>query len=455
MKRIKLLIAALLLALVTKAQVPATLSPADKVYGLSKFWQEVNYNFIYLDKVDRIKWDSTYKAMITSVQQTQNDYLYYRELQKFCALLNDGHTNIYVPRSIQTYISMFGEYRLFIENIDSRAIITRTNLSKKEEIPIGTEILEVNGKPIRQYINENVKPYLSSSTDYVLEDMCMSRLLEGLEGDRYTLKIRKPNGELSTLSLTHKKTEEQEVFPAFKENIALMEVKWLPNQVVYVALNSFMDPEINKQFEAKLNELSKAKALIIDLRNNGGGSTDIGFNILQYLTSDSQLYGSRSRTRIHNSSFKAWGKFVTPDDTVQNSWNKEQFLAFNDRYYLDFDYKPASVKHSGKRIVVPTVLLTGHGTASAAEDFLIYADNQKHMTRIGANTFGSTGQPYMFDLPGGGSARICTKQDIYPDGREFVGYGIKPHIEIKPTLADYLKQNDPVLEKALQVLKAK
>ena len=82
------------------AQLPNTLSPADKVYGLSKFWQEVNYNFVYLNKVNRNEWDSTYKVLITRVQQTTNDYEYYRLLQKFCALLKDGHTNIYIPNQI-------------------------------------------------------------------------------------------------------------------------------------------------------------------------------------------------------------------------------------------------------------------------------------------------------------------------------------------------------------------
>jgi C-terminal processing protease CtpA/Prc len=104
---------------------------------------------------------------------------------------------------------------------------------------------------------------------------------------------------------------------------------------------------------------------------------------------------------------------------------------------------------------VPTVLLLGHNTASAAEDFLILADNQKHMTKIGAHSFGSTGQPYLFDLPGGGLARVCTKKDTYPDGREFVGYGIKPDIEVKQTLDDYIQKRDPVLQKALEYLKTK
>lgn len=58
---------------------------------------------------------------------------------------------------------------------------------------------------------------------------------------------------------------------------------------------------------------------------------------------------------------------------------------------------------------------------------------------MGERSFGSTGQPYYFDLPGGGSARGCTKKDVYPDGREFVGYGVKPDVEVKPTLQDFLQ----------------
>ncbi|MBK7124056.1 MAG: hypothetical protein IPH68_15480 [Chitinophagaceae bacterium] len=58
----------------------------------------------------------------------------------------------------------------------------------------------------------------------------------------------------------------------------------------------------------------------------------------------------------------------------------------------------------------------------------------------------------MLSLPGGGLARICTKQDTYPDGREFVGYGIKPDIEVKPTLNDYIQKTDPVMAKAIDYL---
>ena len=96
------------------------------------------------------------------------------------------------------------------------------------------------------------------------------------------------------------------------------------------------------------------------------------------------------------------------------------------------------------------MVLTGHNTASAAEDFLIGADRQQNIVKIGEPKNGSTGQPYRFDLPGGGSARICIKKDMYPDGREFVGKGIQPDIKVTPTVKDYLEGRDVVLEAALK-----
>ena len=78
----------LLLTTFSFGQIPNKLTPTDKIYGLSKFWQEVNYNFVYLDKVDRTMWDNRYRELIPIVQNTKNDYEYYRELQKFCALFD-------------------------------------------------------------------------------------------------------------------------------------------------------------------------------------------------------------------------------------------------------------------------------------------------------------------------------------------------------------------------------
>ena len=418
--------------------MPEKLTREDKVYGLSKFWQEVNYNFVYLYKVDHVKWDDLFREYTTKVQETSNDYEYYRLLQKFCATLKDGHTNVYFPKYIQDNIlnNHYGKYRFILNNIDGKAIITHINESRKDEIPIGSEIIEVNGIPTRQYLDEFIIPYISASTTYTQEDWAISKLLEGYLGTTYDIKLLQPNGDEKILNITIAKSEEKEMFPAIEKR-ELFEFKWYPNKTAYISLNSFSDWEIAEMFRKKNKELKQAESLIIDLRKNGGGNTIVGKVILHYLTEDTIFYGAKSQTRQNVATFKARG---------------------NDSYYYDLPYSPDTLgpgdrkQLKNKRVIVPTAVLIGHGTASAAEDFLIYADKQKHMTTIGEPTYGSTGQPLRFELPHGGIARVCTKKDTYPDGREFVGVGIQPEILVRKGLTDFIENKDPVLEKALEFL---
>ncbi|MBK7789379.1 MAG: peptidase S41 [Saprospiraceae bacterium] len=444
-----------------QAQAPNSLSRADRLYGVSRFWQEVNYNFVFLDKVDRQQWDSLYKETLLRCQETASDYEYYLLLQKLCASLKDGHTNVYFPNEVakNLFTTSFGSYRFFLSYFDQKYIITRVNASKKEEVPVGSEIVEVNGLPAATYANRYVKPYIASSTDYVLESQAAYDLLKGYIGSKYTIVIKTQAGVLKTLKLEHQPTEEKEVYPPF-ENRALLDHKVMDHGVHYLALNSFENIKIDSLFHDVLPQLYKAKGLIIDLRYNGGGNTNIGFDILQYFTHAKSLAGSKSLTREHQAAYKAWGAFMTPADTIVaqadgESSNEEAvkcYLMANDKAYYTFAYAPSKVWTKDKRLVVPTVVLMGNNTASAAEDFLIYADALPHFTYMGDKSFGSTGQPYLFNLPGGGRARVCTKKDVYPDGREFVGYGIAPDIYVKPTLEQYLSNKDVVLEKAMEFL---
>ncbi|MBW1294751.1 S41 family peptidase [Aquimarina litoralis] len=426
---------------ITFGQIPNELSKEEKIFGLSKFWQEINYNYIYFNKINQAEWDTLYKEYIIQVQETKNDYEYYRLLQKFCAYLKDGHTNVWFPEKIQDSVfnGSFGSYRLFLKNIEDKAIITRVNLSKKDEIPIGTEIISVNGINTQEYIKDCVIPYISSSTDYVRQDLGVFKMLEGYAGTKYDLKLKLPDGSQKSLTVYTSKTKEKEVYPPVEKK-ELLSIKWLENDIAHVSLNSFMKWEISSSFVEKIPELKKAKKLIIDLRKNGGGHSRIGKVILHHLTNDTIFYGSKTQSRLHIPTLKAWKQ---------------------DTYYHDFPYKPDTLGIGDRnllktsRIVVPTAILIGHRTASAAEDFLIYADKQKHMIKIGAPTNGSTGQPLFFDLPNGGIARVCTKKDTYPDGREFVGFGIQPDIKVEKMLSDYIENKDPVLEKAIQYLNSK
>ena len=442
-------------------QIANTISPTDKIFGLSKFWQEVNYNFVYLDKLNRRSWDSTYKALIPQVQATKNDYEYYRLLEKFCALLKDGHTNITVPpiAGLNYMQNVFGDYLLVLKWVDNKVIIKRTWKKDTDKFPLGSEIIAVNGLPTEQYMRDSVASYISSSTDYGRADMAAGILLRGFPGSTFAITIKKPNGEQASYSLTHARTKDSVFAPEAgaytdEQKRGLLDYKVLDNNIAYVALNSFSNAKIDTLFENLLPSLDKAKGIIIDLRYNGGGDDGIAFNIVNHFIKDSILVGSSATFRNFNPYLLAIGRYVKVADTAGHPDRRDGWLLYNGySLYGEPGTWRSKISKSVKRITAPVVILTGSNTASAAEDFIIAADNQKHIIRIGEPTYGSSGMPYTFDLPGGGEARVCVKKDMYPDGREFVGYGIQPHIKAAPTVKDYLENKDVALEAALKYFK--
>jgi C-terminal processing protease CtpA/Prc len=98
---------------------------------------------------------------------------------------------------------------------------------------------------------------------------------------------------------------------------------------------------------------------------------------------------------------------------------------------------PADVKH---QVDVPVAVLTSARTFSAAEDFVAAFDAMHRGITVGEPTAGSTGQPLFFQLPGGGSARICTRDDRAPDGTIFEGSGLCPTIVVSPQSRVFAKE---------------
>ena len=232
-----------------------------------------------------------------------------------------------------------------------------------------------------------------------------------------------------------------------------LEFKWIDDGTAYLALNSFNDKSILKDYKKILPKLLKCKGVIIDLRYNGGGDTDIGYAILKHFI-DKPIPTFIWKSRENKAVYKAWGRWtseLSPEMLANISEERKEFV----RHYRNTAFiegqKDSLYPAETQRMHVPTAVLTGN-TGSADEDFLVDMNNVKNAVLIGKTTAGCTGTPYIFNLPSGGIAFVTTTIQMYPDGRKSRN-GVHPDIEIHPSIENIIENRDPVLLKAIEVLR--
>jgi len=406
---------------------PFGFTARNRIAAFVTLWFEVKYNFAFFDRVPDLNWDSVLYRYLPLAERAETEEDFVRLLSKCMALLHDGHTRI-------DYRSGNLDFpNILIRPIEGRAVVAE--LGENDEIVqsrlrIGDEITHVDGRSVPAILEEDLYPYTCASTPQGRDRIAFLKLLEGPKDSKATIEVRSSKGEVRKVTVTRRSDRSQ---TPWKTGPALAH-KELPGNIVYVALNSFASRDIVEQFDSLFDsKMRNAKGLILDVRENGGGSSSIGYAIIGRLI-DKRLPASRWKTRQYKPVFRAWGK--------QEEW---------------YEGEQALVEPRGENPYMgPVVVLAGPGTISAAEDFLIPLHASGRATLVGQRTAGTTGQPLIVNLHGLlAKALICTKRDMYPDGREFVGIGIIPDVEIHPTQADIAAGRDTVLEKGIEVLMSK
>ncbi|MYN46299.1 hypothetical protein GTP23_14705 [Pseudoduganella sp. FT93W] len=400
-----------------------TLSVAERVAGLSLFWNEARQSFAHFDHVPKLDWDKVYLEYIPKVMAATTTREYYDVMMRLAPLLEDGHTNIYPPDELSKF---FARPPIRTALVEEKVMVTQVGSPTLDQlVKVGDEILAIDGIPVRTYAQERIAPFTSSSTvQDKLVRMYNYQLLAGDASMAIRLTLAGADGKPRNVSLRRSGYSDLRKAPQF-------EFKMLKGEVAYISLDHFESDAGPKAFEQALPSILKAKALVIDVRNNGGGSTEFGTAVLRRLTNQ-PIHGSAAYVRLYDPVVRAqYGNAV--------EWLR---LDSND------DERP----RSAQIFTGPVVVLAGPQSFSAAEDFLVAFDQLKRGLIVGEASAGSSGQPLSFTLPGGGTARICVKRDMYRDGRAFVGKGVVPNIEARPSVKGVRSGDDPVLQAALMAL---
>lgn len=230
--------------------------------------------------------------------------------------------------------------------------------------------------------------------------------------------------EIKTLQLVILRGEEKLPISVTRDEVKEVSVtgEMINNEIGYIRLTSF-DENAYENFNKKLIELKKdgMKALVFDLRSNGGG----------LLTQAAKIA----------SEFIPENKIITY--TIDKYGNRD-------------DVKSIGGSAQG----MPLVILTDGYTASASEIVTGALRDYKAASIVGTKTYGKGVVQIPFELKSGeGGLKVTISKYYTPNGENINKIGINPDYEVELKEEDfdgeYTKEEDPQIKKALEVLNEK
>jgi carboxyl-terminal processing protease len=188
--------------------------------------------------------------------------------------------------------------------------------------------------------------------------------------------------------------------------------------VGYVWIPSFGGSGWPIEIDGVLESFGPVDAVIVDIRDNGGGNS-----------SNAETIAARFIDRERLFAHIRWRNGPAHTDLTD---------------YIELRLKPAGRPFGGR-----VVVLTNRRDASAAEHFVLAMSAQPGITILGDSTAGAFGNPMLRELPDGWVYRVpqWIEYDAHKKLYEEVGY--PPDVLVEQTAADSTAGVDQQLEQAL------
>ena len=239
---------------------------------------------------------------------------------------------------------------------------------------------------------------------------------DGLTVDESVKIIRGEVGTNVVLTIYREGWEKAEDITITRSNIQVptLDYEIRDDKIAYIALYSFNTNSNQLFYDAMLDALSKnAKGLILDLRNNPGGFLQVSVDLA--------------------------GWFVPKGEVVVSEKSRNDALEFVSQ-------------GNGSLKKLPTVILVNGGSASASEILAGALKDINGTKLVGETTFGKGTVQELETLGDGSTLKLTTANWVLPSGKIIDQEGLKPDYEVELTEKDIEEENDPQLEKAVEVL---